>query len=177
MGNELEKLMELMLLLQGMGLLTIILVSFFFTIGVWMLHAITLMLGAKIVKVEQATFGKALLSVTLIIIVGGLITSLLSLINPFLGFIGLFLPFIIIQLVFSCSFAKAIVSYILSFVLAIVLYILALFAIMFGISAFAKNFSPPEKSENNKLHEIQKKDKISNNKDALNSDTAVTESE
>jgi hypothetical protein len=171
--NFIDKFMEWTAIIHAMGWLSIVLISFFVTIGGWLFSALAIMLGAKIAKIDDRSFGKAFLAVILIFILGGIITSILSFISPFLGLLGLIVPVLFIQWVYSSSFGEALVTYIMSLIFTIVLYFGLAIAIAFGLIAFGKHIESIKEPEGKNINQEQKIDNTSDKEDTSNSDSAA----
>ena len=97
----------------GLGI-GIVLVS---AVIIWLFNIACMMIGAKVANIENRSFGKAFLATLLIAILGGGCVSLLTLLHPLIGLVGLVLvPAIFIHWVYSCGLGKAIIAYIINLV-------------------------------------------------------------
>ena len=120
----------------GLGIaLGIILV---FTIGIWVLNIVALMVGAKLAGIKDRGFGKALMATVLIVFLGGFIVAMLTMLHPLAGLLGFFLvPCLFVKWVYSCSLGRAVLAYVLSFFASITFFIAAIFIIPVTINIIA----------------------------------------
>lgn len=128
------------------GVMMFILVGSIF-LGLFVL-TLFLMLGARIAGIEKRSFGKALLSVILGMIVSFVFSIVLAgvpLLGQALAFFGGFLAqALVVMPVFQTSFGKALGASILAWVFSLLIFgILAAVAIVFfgGLAAFSQEWS------------------------------------
>ena len=119
----------------------------------WLFNIFCMMAGAKIADISKRSFGKAFLASILISWLGGTVVSLLTLLNPLLGLIGLLLvPAFFIKLVYSCGLGKAIVAYIFNIITTIGLTIAFIFMLMFGLGLSLDKLKKQENSNSGPTH-------------------------
>jgi len=113
-------------LFTGTGLVVLV-ISF-------VVAAFFLWLGAKIVKIKNSGFGKALLA-TFIGFVAAIILGLIPAIGWLLGLIAYI---IIIKYVFATDWGKAILAWLIAAVITAIVFAIVAFAGLFSLGAFMK---------------------------------------
>ena len=122
----------------------------------WLFNIFCMMAGAKVADISNRSFGKAFVASILIAWLGGTIISVLSLIHPLLGLVGLlFVPAFFIKLVYSCGLGKAVVAYIINIITSIALTVALIVTLIFGLGLSAEKLKKLENSNSEEPHQVE----------------------
>ena len=101
--------------------------------------ALFLWVAAKIVKIDGASYGKAILATIVCIIAAGNVNFFLAFIpvvGAILGFIaGILIMVFIIQKFFATTFGKAFLAWLIDFIIMVIIGVI--FALVAGVSMFS----------------------------------------
>lgn len=158
------------------GLIIAVCLLLLFSAFMLVFYTLAMMMGAKVVNIENRTFGKALTATSLNIFLGWLVVGVCFFIFPPLSIVAYFLlPSVFIKWIYECSFIKAIIAAVLSYFAAISLFLL-LFLVM--VITFKLN---PNKNQKEKVTKVEIKNPTesspikSNNKELVSIKSPIKE--